>query len=88
MIKFVSFAATLLFGTTLLCGTASAQDSSPHHTAMHAEHWVDHHVSAPHKRVVRHRKPKRHDRSTHHAAMHAERWIDHHVSAPHKNNGH
>ena len=63
-----------------------AQDDSPHHAAMHAEHWVDHHVSAPHHKVMRHRKPKHRKKSAsiHHAAMHAERWIDHHVSAPHK----
>jgi hypothetical protein len=25
------------------------RDRSTHHAAMHAEHWLDHHVSAPHK---------------------------------------
>ncbi|MDR3691596.1 MAG: hypothetical protein P4L46_19615 [Fimbriimonas sp.] len=64
-------------------------DKSVHHAAMHAEHWIDHHVSAAHTgkhkrhRVIHHKKSK----SVHHAVMHAEHWIDHHVSAPHHTGG-
>ena len=85
---------TLLIATALIsCAAAfgvsqSKDDKSVHHAAVHAEHWVDHHVSAPHKKVV-HRKIVRHkkSKSIHHAAMHAEHWVDHHVSAPHKTGG-
>jgi hypothetical protein len=85
MIKTISFAFALLFGAMLTAGTGFAQDKSTHHAAMHAEHWVNHHASAPHRHHRKRRKVRHHDKSVHHAAMHAEHWVNHHVSAPHKN---
>jgi hypothetical protein len=74
-------ASALAFG---LASAAQQHDDTVHHAAMHAEHWVNHHVSARHKR--HHRYPKRHhpDKSVHHAAIHAEHWIQHHASPPGK----
>ncbi len=86
MIKTFFLVSALLLGVAMV----GAQDKSTHHAAMHAEHWVNHHASAPHHVKHRHKvkpKPKHRDRSTHHAAVHAEHWLDHHMSAPHKTKG-
>ena len=82
MLKTLSFAITLLFATTL---ALPAQDKSVHHSAMHAEHWVKNHSSAPqHVRRRRHLTMKHASKSVHHAAMHGEHWVKNHASAPHK----
>ena len=90
MLKYI-LVATALAAFSVSFGVDPQQnkdDKSVHHAAVHAEHWVDHHVSAPHKKVVK-RKPmhKKPSKTVHHAVMHAEHWVDHHVSAPHKTSG-
>ena len=86
----IGFSNALVLAAIVL-GAQSAfaqhkKDKSVHHAAVHAEHWLDHHTSAPHRRVVRktHVRYHKKDKSVHHAAIHAEHWVDHHVSAPHK----
>ncbi|AIE84610.1 hypothetical protein [Fimbriimonas ginsengisoli] len=89
MLKTLSLAAILMV-TGAAFGIQKKQDKSVHHAAIHAEHWLKHHASAPHRRhVVRHwkRKAKKHDKSVHHSAMHAEHWLKHHVAAPHRKKG-
>jgi hypothetical protein len=88
MSKFLSF---LCLACAFAIGAAQnnynpKHSGSAHHAIIHGEHWVNHHVSAPHEK--HHRYPKRHkpDKSVHHAAMHTEHWLNHHVSAPHKHN--
>ncbi len=84
--------ASVLIGVSIAGAAEPVQkkdDKTIHHSAMHAEKWLDRHVSAPHKhvkkkhRVIHHKKSK----TVHHAVMHAEHWVDHHVSAPHKKKG-
>ena len=77
--------ASVLIGVSIAGAAEPVQkkdDKTIHHSAMHAEKWLDRHVSAPHKHV-HHKKSK----TVHHAVMHAEHWVDHHVSAPHKKKG-
>jgi hypothetical protein len=66
--------------------TQKKKDNTVHHAAMHAEHWLDHHSSAPHGKAYQHRAAKR-KHNVNHAIKHTEHWIDHHASAPHKTHG-
>ena len=65
--------------------TPKKKDKSVHHAAMHAEHWLNHHVSAPHGKAYQKRVAKR-NHNARKAIKHAEHWVNHHVSAPHKTN--
>ena len=62
------------------------KDTSVHHAAMHAEHWLDHHSSAPHGKAYQHRAAVR-KHNFNHAVKHTEHWVNHHASAPHKGVG-
>ena len=91
MFKPLLVAAILIPSVIAMAATPQDKkdDNSVHHAAIHAEKWVDHHVSAPHHKVAKRRRPihRKKSKTVHHAVMHAEHWIDHHVSAPHKKTG-
>ena len=86
LLAFAVVSAAVAFGADPF---QKKDDKTPHHAAMHAEKWLDHHVSAPHHRKPTRRKRMYHNKkaTVHHAVMHAEHWVDHHVSAPHKTGG-
>lgn len=68
--------AILALSLTAIC--QHKKDKSVHHAAMHAEHWLDKHVSATHEKPGHVHK----GRSAEHAAKHASNWLDHHLNPP------
>jgi len=85
----IAFILSILVAAFCALGQNDNHDKNTvRHAVKHAAHWVNHHVSAPHK--VHHHYPRRghKDRSTHHAAMHAEHWLNNHLKSPKDKTGH